>query len=472
MLGPNLSGQCAATSLPNRNLGLLERLLHPISPREFVSEYWGAKALHVRGHREKYAEIFGCAWDKQAFAAAVREGTAREAKVRADNLSKQYNVDLLRAEFDHSGYLASAKGVRPFAAIRADQFEPMLAAGATMRLYGVMTIDPTIGAVAEALKAELHYPGDVVVNSVLSPRSRGVSSHFDAEGLLIFQTAGRKRYFYSERPAVQWPRGKGFVFSDGRIRYTGTQTILKGIGEQDWEKVDGYDESKLIEVTLEPGDLLYWPPGTVHKTTADETEESVSLMLVFLGVNFQTLLDFALGRILTANPAWRHLPVWVGDDHGQVPPAVASFFGERLDEVRTILNSLSPTGLEINRMWHEMVRSPEPPRDAADAPDAHRPVERTDRLRLSADKQVSYAVGPDRRGNRAMHVYWADKELEISEEWVPFFEALLKQSEFIAESALQWGSAGKLFAWEAVKEHLSVLCAEGFLQRMEGEVGR
>jgi ribosomal protein L16 Arg81 hydroxylase len=468
-MDPTASTSPGTASLQN-NSTLAERLLSPVSVHEFVSDYWGVKALHVRGQPGKFTEIFGREWDKRAFEWAVLAGTACEANVRADHLAKRYYVDLLRAEFDHSGYLASGRGVRPFTAIRAEQFEPLLAAGATMRLYGVMTIDPRIGAAAEAVKADLHYPGDVVVNSVLSPCSRGVSPHFDPEGLFIFQTAGRKRYYFSERPVVPWPRGKGFVFGDGTIQYTGVQTIAKEIGGEAWEQVDHFDESKLIEVTLEPGDLLYWPAGTVHKTAAEDTGESVSLMMVFLPCNFRTILEYALDRILINYPAWRQLPVWAGDDHGEIPPAVATFFTERWQELREVLDSLSPTGLEINRMWHEMVRSPEPSKNKPTMPAGDRPVERRDRLRLATDQPISYAIGCDREGSLGMHIYRADKELEIAAQWVPFFKTMMSRQEFVAESAQEWGAAGERTAWEEVQEYLSVLCEQGFLERLGSEV--
>jgi ribosomal protein L16 Arg81 hydroxylase len=439
---------------------MLARLLSPITAETFVSEYWDKKSLVVRGNAHKWEQLFGRTWDRASFEWAAREGTAREQAVRTDNFDKNYFVDLLRAEFDHRPFLDGTTSVRPLSPITVQQLPAMVAAGATVRLFGLMAIDPAVAAVAHAVKQQLHYAGDVAMNSVLSPRSFGVNAHFDGGAIIIIQTAGRKRYFFSREPAVKWPRGKGFVFPDGTIRYTDTQRIVHGQG--DWEQLDGFDESSLEEVTLEPGDMVYWPAGTVHKTLAEDGE-SLALQLVFLPVNFRRFFTLLLEQLVIDDPQWRYLPVALGQENGRLPASIEGFFGDRWSELTKLMSEVAPEGLEINRMWQEMVRPPQS-RGAETADSADEAIARSDVFELSKHSSVSYAIGTDRHGARAVHLYCGDQEIEINGDWVAFYEELLQNKSFSGNDAIAW--TANTFGWEDTREHIEVLLHTGVLRRV------
>ena len=442
---------------------LLARVLSPITPEQFVAEYWDKKSLVLHGGANKWSELFGRPWDRSTFEWAAREGTAREQAVRTDNFDKNYFVDLLRAEFDHRPFLDGKTSVRPLSAIRVEQLPAMVAAGATVRLFGLMAIDPAVAAVANAIKHELYYAGDVAMNSVLSPRSFGVNAHFDGGSIFIIQTSGRKRYFFSREPAVQWPRGKGFVFPDGTIRYTDTQRVVHGQG--DWEQLDGFDESSLEEVTLEAGDMVYWPAGAVHKTLAEDGE-SLALQLVFLPVNFRRFFTLLLEQLVIDDPQWRYLPVALGRDNGRLPASIEQFFRERWSELAKLIGDVRPDGLEVNRMWQEMVHPPQPNVVQIDE-SSKAPVNASDQFELSNHSSVSYTIGTDRHGEQSVHLYSGDQEIEIAGEWVPFYEQMLSCKSFFSGSeTLAWKINGRSYSWEDVQEHLSMLLQTGVLRRI------
>lgn len=438
---------------------VLARLLSPITPEQFVSEYWDKKSLVLRGTAHKWAELFGQPWDRKTFDWAAREGTAREQRVRTDNFDKNYFVDLLRAEFDHKPFLDGKTSVRPLSPITVQQLPAMVAAGATVRLFGLMAIDPAVAAVAHAVKHQLHYAGDVAMNAVLSPCSFGVNAHFDGGSIFIIQTSGRKRYFFSRQPAVQWPRGKGFVFPDGTVRYTDTQRVVHG--QSNWEQLEGFDESTLEEVTLEAGDMVYWPAGTVHKTIAEDGE-SLALQLVFLPVNFRRFFTLLLEQLVIEDPQWRYLPVALGQENGRMPASIEKFFRERWSELGKLMTAVAPDGLEMNRMWQEMVRPPVSDVIECEDGSGSAPV-RSDLFSVSNHGSVSYVVGKDRNGQHALHLYCGDQEIEIGGEWIGFYEEMLSRKTFVGSDALSFN--GQTRSWEEVLPHLEVLLQTGVLRR-------
>ena len=300
------------------------------------------------------------------------------------------------------------------------------------------------------------------MNSVLSPRSFGVNAHFDGGSIFIIQTSGRKRYFFSREPAVQWPRGKGFVFPDGTIRYTDTQRMVHGQG--DWEQLDGFDESSLEEVTLEAGDMVYWPAGTVHKTLAEDGE-SLALQLVFLPVNFR--------RFFTAAGATGHrrsavaLPASsAGTGQRQATGFYRAILPRTLERAREVDWRVRPDGLGVNRMWQEMVHPPQPNGVQIDE-GSKAPVNVSDLFELSNHSWVSYTIGTDRHGEQSVHLYSGEQEIEIAGEWVPFYEQMLSCKSFFSGSeTLAWKINGRSYSWEDVQEHLSMLLQTGVLRRI------
>lgn len=73
---------------------------------------------------------------------------------------------------------------------------------------------------------------------------------------------------------------------------------------------------------------------------------------------------------------------------------------------------------------------------------------------------VQYSTGAD--GNKELHLYHGDKEISFDEpELFEFGEQLVKQAQFAARSAMEWGPG---YAWTRVRELLAQLVEEGVLQ--------
>jgi hypothetical protein len=159
------------------------------------------------------------------------------------------------------------------------------------------------------------------------------------------------------------------------------------------------------------------------------------------------------------------LPVALGQENGRMPASIQRFFGERWSELTKLMSEVAPDGLEVNRMWQEMVRPPQSKGvEAVESPDAG--IARSDLFELSKHDSFSYAIGTDRNGAHAVHLYCGDQEIEINGDWVPFYEQLLKCKSFTGSEALAWQANGQAFAWEQIQDHIGVLLHTGVLRRV------
>src|SRR5262249_12458423 len=176
--------------------------------------------------------------------------------------------------------------------------------------------------------------------------------HVDASSNFSIQCHGRKRFVVSEEPVVPWPAGS-ISFSDDGIA---ERFLYKPLPSEEGMRVD---TSRLIEFELEPGDVIYWPAGTLHTTEA-LSEPAVTVHSI---INHETFLNvfsrFLLSSFMNQS-AWRHLPSTPPSDRsdGQVPGQVKEFFAERLREVAQFVEDLSPDSLAFNREWHKLLAAP------------------------------------------------------------------------------------------------------------------
>src|SRR5262245_43270263 len=169
-------------------------------------------------------------------------------------------------------------------------------------------------------------------------------AHFDPTSVVFIQCEGRKRFLISSSPVFPWPRASALLSSNGTGEYS--------CDIEPWEEIYGVDMEDLTEIMLEPGDVLYLPPGTAHVTEA-LSDFTLSLFLVFENRNFLDLVRPVLERMLLNNPDWRHLPPISasGMKSGELPGEAKGFFADRLAEVREALGALAPDSFEFNRGW-------------------------------------------------------------------------------------------------------------------------
>ncbi|MBL8931073.1 MAG: cupin-like domain-containing protein [Kineosporiaceae bacterium] len=124
----------------------------------------------------------------------------------------------------------------------------LYAEGHTLVLQGLHRIHPPVITFAQALSLDLGHP--VQVNAYVTPRqSQGFSDHYDVHDVFVVQTAGRKRWMI--RPPVHAHPLRDQPWTDHREAVE-----------------DAASREPLLDVVLEPGDVLYLPAGFLHAAQA------------------------------------------------------------------------------------------------------------------------------------------------------------------------------------------------------------
>jgi ribosomal protein L16 Arg81 hydroxylase len=425
-------------------------MLSPITPASFTAEYWGRKSLLIKGNPKKLQKLFPGGFERKDFYRAVRETAGKN--VKGFQLGARGNEGLFPAGIGR---------LKPYVFIEPDQMEWMFASGANVTANNIS--DQRFATFAAALKAQLNCLAEITVTATLSPKGNGWLPHVDPVSAIFIQCEGRKRFVISQEPIVQWPDRKLFLTSNGTVeRYEGEI--------EPWEETERVDMESLIEVVLEPGDILFLPPGTVHATEA-LSESTLTMALMFQPVNFFNLISRVLERMLKSDPGWRHLPSVnsASVKPGELPDEAAEFFSARLAELRDAINALTPETPELNRLWQKLIADPGELTLAnlslSSAKPNSRPIRRKDLLRVSRKAPITYALGTDSDGEASLDLYFADKEVSVAGEWVPFLKTMVEKQRFTAESATKWAEEGKPYPWKVVRESLEALLDQGILER-------
>jgi hypothetical protein len=407
----------------------LVALLAPITPEVFMAEYWGRKPLLIKGGPDKLRRCIPGGFTADDFHRIVREGAAK-------NISA------------------------PVVAEPSNALEAIFVGGRNLALEAIR--DPRLATLAAALKTQLRHSGEAYFAASLSQQDNGWPLHVDKASILSFQCEGRKRFVISAQPVVEWPRGSIIFRDDGAVA-----SYL--YNPEPWEELERVDLSALIEMTLEPGDILYWPAGTLHATQS-LSPTTLNLNLGFHHANFLELITRALEGMLISNPSWRYLlPSSVASAPGRLPVDVVEFFGARLAELRDTLDAISPEALELNCQWHKLIADPGEEMLAClplnPVKPGSGPVRRKEILRRSKKAAMTYATGTDQDGDPVFHLYFANREVGVGGEWALFLKTLVEKEWFIAESATKWAGASAQYPWPTVQEYLQVLLDQGILER-------
>jgi hypothetical protein len=299
---------------------------------------------------------------------------------------------------------------------------------------------------------------------MLSPAGNGWPVHVDRSDSISVQIRGRKRFVFTETPVLAWPRGSIIVASDGSPEYFFYNPLP-------WEEEMRAEMGELHEVTLEPGDVFYFPAGILH-TTESLDSSSITLTFALNHVSFFDVVMDLLRSRLISNPDWRHLPM-VGASSmrpGQLPQEVTEFFAARLKELSREIESLDPAGLALNREWQKLLAEPGQHIRAHLAllaePAENYSVERHDVLRLTRRDVIGCAMGTEEDGSTVISLHLGAREVSLADEWVPFLRTMFDKESFVAESATQWAEGPEPYQWETAQEYLQTLLSEGFLERV------
>ena len=86
-------------------------------------------------------------------------------------------------------------------------------------------------------------------------------------------------------------------------------------------------------------------------------------------------------------------------------------------------------------------------------------------MRVSRKAPITYSIGTDSDGVESIDLFFADKEVTLSGEWVSFLKRMVEKERFTAASTMKWAEGGRTYPWKIVREYLEALLDQGILER-------
>lgn len=205
-----------------------EWLIHPVKTNKFFSELWEMKPLLVKRHSAAYYKgIFTCL----DFDTILREKPLYFTK----------NIDIT-TYIDGKRETHNPKG-RAYPRLVWDYYSN----GCSIRLLNPQTFSKPMWKLNSLLQE--YFGSCVGANVYLTPPgTQGFAPHYDDIEAFVLQLEGKKRWkLYNPRDEMEsLPRFSSGNFTDADV------------GEP------------ILNIELEPGDLLYFPRGTIHQATTSD----------------------------------------------------------------------------------------------------------------------------------------------------------------------------------------------------------
>ena len=217
-----------------------EEIMAPLGAERFFAEYEGKRPLHLKGTADKFAAVMSWAKLSELLGMAT--------------IWSQSSLQLVldKERIAPASYCASAIGRDGGQVLRPDpdKVQKLLKRGATLIANDIDHLSADLTAFSQALEQALG--GKVQGNLYLSSRRRqGFSAHFDTHDVYAVHVEGTKTWHVYEGRAVD------------PIAHATFQSLSR-------EQLDQAKGQKLMDVHMEPGDLLYLPRGQYHDALADE----------------------------------------------------------------------------------------------------------------------------------------------------------------------------------------------------------
>ena len=278
--------------------------------------------------------------------------------------------------------------------------------GATVVLQALHLTDPALARFANNLALDLDQP--VQINAYLSPSSaRGLDVHFDYHDVFVVQLEGTKRW------RVWSPTERSCEPISGK--HAVPRPTLEELGEP------------LLDLVLEPGDVLYLPRG--HPHVAETTDRSSAHLTVgVLAITWHRVVRKAIddevdaGRLRSSIPLSTLGPDPVGSTADAAPDGWAAppVAGLSLD-----LRSVAVRRWVAHEIWSRQAATRFRPLRAIEP--------------ATADGPIVIAPGPlitlSRAGDRSL-LFVGDRTISLPDEAHPFLAALLRGDGPIVRSDL------------------------------------
>jgi hypothetical protein len=281
-----------------------DAIMAPLGAERFFAEYEGKEPLHLKGAADKFAEVM--TW------ARLNDLLGQATIWSQHSLVLVLDKDPIPA----ARYCAPAQGRDGGQVLRPDpdKVKAFLRQGATLVANDIDHLSGGLTAFADAMEGALG--GKVQGNLYLSSRRRqGFGAHFDTHDVYAVHVEGTKTWH---------------VY-DGRAKDPIAHPMFKTLGREHHEKAKG---AKLMDVHMEPGDLLYLPRGQYHDALADEG----GTVHIAFGVTYPIGLDIVslLFERTVAEPEFRaNLPRQNAPDAEVALARRLALLGDRIGAILT-----------------------------------------------------------------------------------------------------------------------------------------
>jgi ribosomal protein L16 Arg81 hydroxylase len=326
-----LDGTRSAVARP---VPTVAEIFNPVAPETFLAEYWGRRSLHIPGSAAKFANLL----DRRSFIKAAGK------------------VDILWANLATTDRTQSAHRIQ----IKPGQIDALYAAGFTICAKGLEKGSSALLALARGVKNALNYTGRVDFRAYMSGHRSGFTTHFDARHATTLQIEGTKKWRFAAGPSVLFPPANAEI-REGIAEYVQADTVRRVRDlALDPPLATPPPDMEMTEVVLQPGDVLYLPPGTWHAAEAVGHSLAVNMAFNYAtdGSAIEMLADL-LYVLLYPDPKWRGTPpASIGaPTDGRMPGCVSRFLAEGLEDVRRALATIEPADPRLQAVWRRNVHS-------------------------------------------------------------------------------------------------------------------
>ncbi|XP_056635922.1 ribosomal oxygenase 1 isoform X1 [Diorhabda sublineata] len=237
-------------------LKVFKWLISPVTPARFFEKYWETDVLHIQHcNKNYYTDIL--------------------TTHRLDGIFREFplyytkNVDVVSYE-NGVKEIHNEEG-KVIASVLYDYYTN----GCSIRVLNPHTYDQKVHLLIANLQE--YFGAMVGANIYLTPPdSQGFAPHYDDIEAFVIQLEGRKHW------KLYKPKN-----SDVLARYSSPNLKHEDIGEP------------FMEVTLNAGDLLYFPRGTIHEGRTDPEAHSFHITIsVYQRTSYADLLEHALPAAL------------------------------------------------------------------------------------------------------------------------------------------------------------------------------
>ncbi len=234
-----------------------DEIMAPLGAERFFAEYEGRRPLHLKGAADKFAEVM--TWAKL-------NDLLGQATIWTDASLLLWLDKEAVAPSRYCELVLSREGRKQALQPNPEKVKDFLRQGATLTAAWIDHLSAGLTACASALEQAL--VGKVQANLYVSSRRRqGLASHRDRHDVYAVHVEGTKTWYVYE----------------GRSALPIAHPMFKTSKAEDEQA----KERLLMEVKMEPGDLLYLPRGQYHDALADEG----GAMHVAFGVTYPNGLD-------------------------------------------------------------------------------------------------------------------------------------------------------------------------------------